>query len=69
MHIDQRANLTTGQWALLGDIVRHGPLLACALDHQGDLRCLIDTGLVIVDQTMASATRFGMEVLWYHRLH
>lgn len=69
MSIRRSGKLNSKQWALLGEIVRRCPLPLRTLERLADLRRLRDAGLVRVDQARVCATRLGMEMLWYHRLH
>lgn len=62
-------DLTCGQWALLGVVVRRCPVALRKIGRRTDLYRLIEAGLVSVNHARVCATRSGMEALWYHHLH
>lgn len=69
MSLPRSGKLNCKQWALLGEIVKRCPLPLRTIERLADLRRLTEAGLVRVDQARVSATRLGMEALWYHSLH
>jgi hypothetical protein len=61
--------LTPFQWELLRGIDIRCPVAMDAIGHFDDLRCLIETKLVMLSRTQVRLTPRGIEALWYHRLH
>lgn len=69
MSIRRPCVLSCKQWALLADVVKRCPLSLPTGERLADLRRLCEVGLVTVGKARVCATRLGMEMLWYHRLH
>lgn len=57
------------QWALLGAVVKRGPLSPCTAERIADLHRPCEAGLASVERTKVYAARLGTEVLWHRSLH